>query len=225
MSGKTMRCQSCARLCKEAKKKSVRLEKRVYLLTIFLTAALTLLGKKAMDEVLAIVKGIQDITESGEVEASQQQQGDSDEASSEFDLPISSITVRPPQEGTVGPQSSDLIVDDLGVGGITDFPRRTGSQALVDVVKGKPPLFGESMWMPIAPMELNGSSVFESIPVRPHLNLYPTDMNSWFATDSPFGGYSMGENDNFWFGSEAVPTPATITSLAIIPLLWIRHRR
>lgn len=52
-------CESCARLCDEAKEKVTRLEKRVYRLTIACTVAVTLLGQELAKAVAEYVSAFQ----------------------------------------------------------------------------------------------------------------------------------------------------------------------
>ena len=221
------RCQSCVRLCDEAKDKSLRLEKKVYVMTIALTSALTLLGTEAVEEITAIVRGVEDITES--------QRGESTEAeeATSADGVVGTIPRTRPfeQKPSVTPQTNAKSPDGdnskSDVVGISDnLNKRGANKGIMDVVNGKMPSIGELATMPVSPIRTSGqdqSADDLEMPTVSYLESYVADPNARFVTDSPFGGYDPDEG--LGFRPESIPTPAAFTVLGVVPLLGSRRRR
>jgi hypothetical protein len=51
-------CSSCARMCEEAKSKVKSLEKKVYVMTIVCTSAITLLGERGVQSLMSAINGM-----------------------------------------------------------------------------------------------------------------------------------------------------------------------
>lgn len=227
MSSKTDKhsnCPSCARRCEEAQDKSIRLEKKVFVMTIALTSALTLLGEKAVQEIIAIVRGVQGITESaqGESDSSQDAKPADDTVGA---APRTRPFERKPTGESESPvQAADGAESESNVMGISD-PRKSASasQLLVDTVNGKVPSMGELVFMPTVPPPAERKrDTADNDPDdgNPYLDSYVPDLNARFVTESPFGGYPTDGS----FGAVPIPSPAAIAVLGIVPLLGRRQR-
>jgi hypothetical protein len=217
MSNKNHSCPSCARLCDEAKDKSKRLERKVYAMTIALTSALTLLGKEAVDEIVSIVNGVEEMTGSAVDPPSTE----------EIDSSAVSGNSAPRTEPFMGNRSTET--ESLAqtserpksnVEGISDPPK--ASKGLMDVVNGKMPSIGELVDMPSSSMvpvprnDQDDSLVPDTVS---YLEYEIIDPNARFVTDSPFGGYDYGMDNT------TLPVPATVALLGIVPMFARRRQR
>ena len=217
MPNKTHPCSSCARLCAEAKDKSKRLEKKIYVMTIALTSALTLLGKEAVEEIVSIVNGVEGMTASAteapssDGETTPSVSTNSDPRTEPF-LRNQSTEAEPLAQTSERPKS--------GVEGISD-PRKA-SKGLMDVVNGRIPSMGELITMPTAPVlpdsKDEGNDSIGSDTVS-YLDQDIIDPNARFVADSPFGGYDYGMDN------ATLPAPSTVALLGIVPLLGYRRQR
>ena len=63
MGSKNNACEACAQACFDAKQKVPQLEKRLYVLTIVMTVALTLAGRELIKEVADYLSSINSVVE------------------------------------------------------------------------------------------------------------------------------------------------------------------
>lgn len=217
MSNKTHSCPSCARLCDEAKDKSKRLEKKIYVMTIALTSALTLLGKEAVEGIVSIVNGVEEMT--GSAVEPPSSEGESVPSVSSNSAPRTEPFMRNQSTETESlAQTSERAKS--GVEGISDPPK--ASKGLMDIVNGRMPSIGELVDMPSLPMvpvrsnKQNDSLELDTVS---YLEYEIIDPNTRFVTDSPFGGYDYGMDN------ATLPAPSTVALLGIVPLLGYRRQR
>jgi len=218
MSNKVHSCPTCARLCDEAKDKSKRLEKKVYAMTIALTSALTLLGEKAVQEIMSMVRGMENITDSGGGESTGNEVGTSS-TSAEGSTPRTRPFIHE-QSTTTDSPAQDEAKGKSNTEGISDT--RKAPKVLMDVVNGRIPSMGELVEMPAAPAvqpPRRRTSETYADDVISYSDYEIIDPNARFVTDSPFGGYDFESNHG------TVPAPATVVVLGIVPLLGRRRQR
>jgi hypothetical protein len=217
---KSHSCQTCARLCDEAKDKSLRLEKKVYAMTIALTSALTLLGERAVEEIISLVRGVESITDSTQGESSAAQNQTSAATSGATAPRTAPFTHGIPTESEPLSQTEDK--SKSSVEGISDS--RKAPKALMDVVNGRIPSMGELVTVPTAPANPEKRKpTNESIDTDmvSYLDYEIVDPNARFVTDSPFGGYDHSDDT----GGGNIPAPATVAVLGIVPLIGRRRQR
>jgi hypothetical protein len=221
-------CPTCARVCDDAKEEAKRLNKKVFLMTIALTSALTLLGQEAAQQVLAYVKVVQDSTESGGGESAEANSSARAETG-EDDLPAPRTQPFIPKPSTSA-QNQSVDADEAdgeSLSGSVDMPlptQRGRSNSLMDVVSGKLPSIGELVTTP-SPIrngtesdEGDSPSIYSDVISYSYQDNTVADSNARFVTDSPFGGYPTD------FGSATIPAPAAVAVLGIVPLLRYRRR-
>lgn len=215
-------CPSCARRCEEAQDKSIRLEKKVFVMTIALTSALTLLGEKAVQEIIAIVRGVQGITESAQGE-SDSSQGEKPADGAIGTAPRTRPFERKPTNESESPvQSADAAESESNVMGISERKSKgSASQLLMDTVNGKMPSMGELVFTPTTtPSAEPKTDTSDVEDANPYLDSYVPDLNARFVTESPFGGYPSDGSSR----PVPIPSPAAIALLGIVPLLGRRQR-
>lgn len=217
MPNKTHSCPSCARLCDEAKDKSKRLEKKIYVMTIALTSALTLLGKEAVEEIVSIVNGVEEMTASA-TEAPSSDGETTPSVSTNSDPRTEPFLRNQSTEAEFLAQTSER--PKSGVEGISD-PRKA-SKGLMDVVNGRIPSMGELITMPTVPVlpdsKDEGNDSIGSDTVS-YLDQDIIDPNARFVADSPFGGYDYGMDN------ATLPAPSALVLLGVGILAINRRRR
>lgn len=220
MPNKPHSCLTCVRLCEEAKDKSLRLEKKVFALTIALTSALTLIGQKAVEEIVSIVRGVQDITDSTGGDSISEDGANNTAVSVGTTPRTAPFLHNQSTEAEEATKTADK--GKSGVEGISDTPK--APKGLMDVVNGRIPSMGELVEMSVAPQvpiktpRLADQSLDSDL--ISYLDPDMIDPNARFVTGSPFGGYDYGDDN-----SSMLPVPSTVALLGIVPLLGRRRQR
>ena len=180
--------------------------------------SLTLLGEKAVQEIMSMVRGMENITDSGGGESTGNEVGTSS-TSAEGSTPRTRPFIHE-QSTTTDSPAQDEAKGKSNTEGISDT--RKAPKVLMDVVNGRIPSMGELVEMPAAPAvqpPRRRTSETYADDVISYSDYEIIDPNARFVTDSPFGGYDFESNHG------TVPAPATVVVLGIVPLLGRRRQR
>jgi hypothetical protein len=230
MANKQHVCDSCLRLCDEAKQAVVVLQKRNYILTIVCTVAITLLGEQgakmlmsAIDTTTSAIKAADtDIKEDSSIQSKKEHENIVSTEKYVWTMPDTNLFAKHNNKKIIKPYES---VDEL-----SKFPnieeaseKSLSEETIREIVNGA---------LENSPME---EPVLEIIPKVTFNN---TDNNAVFFTPSllPFDVYSttLALGNNYGFGEYyginsglefvVVPGPASLGGLGIFVLLKNRRR-
>jgi hypothetical protein len=213
-------CETCARVCEEAKQRSSQLEKKNFRLAIALTSALTLLGEQGVKAVVGMVESMRSVTEVAEKPptTAARDTGGRDYSFGRGGNGTPSFSRwRPSWTGTADDMSGDDIwLPPQGWGGPSGT-LLSGSSSMSSAIVASAVLPPSAD--PLAPI-LPASVVLASMPS--YLDGIATDVHD-FTTPSPFGGY-QAHLETAPTSVSTVPSPGTLCVFAVGGMIGSRSR-
>ncbi len=221
-------CETCAQTCFDAKQKVPQLEKKLYILTIVMTIALTLAGQELIKTVADYLSGINDV-----VEKSNQLQDNITPAPVDGsvkalnDRPSAVSVVYPPAEASHTP--AEFVKDSKPsdeYSGLTDSKLKntyvSRSEYLVKIASGKSSEVYPSLSFTSAPGTVFADN--HSMMLTPSLlpfDVYGTTLG--LGINYGFGGY-YGIDAGWAYIPPSIPEPTTMALFSLYPLVGSRRR-
>lgn len=217
-----MNCPTCAAQCEDAKAKVKSLEKRLYVMTIAVTASMTMLGKEAVQTLMTYVNTVKDISTDGSDANSKQEEAKKVSLAPTFSnkpwwlgessryRPVGSVAAGDKSEPTKEKQATNdnAVLSDNDVSAIV-------AAAMKDTKNSdRKPSIEESI--SDLPMESMPIEIANASQIAP----YP-----FLVQDIQFGGYDVGQGFAYVSNNETtVPSPNTLFVLALTGMFNNRSR-
>lgn len=230
MANKPQSCDSCLKLCDEAKQNVKNLQKKVYVMTIVCTSAITLLGEQGAKALLSAIS-----TTTSAMKAVEQDKA-----------PEEPTEDKPEKANEIGPGLGAWNVPNKKIFAKKEYKEPTKPYELVDELSRFPEIeeteqegLSQQVIDKIVETAVEGT-VAEQLPIEetPKIAFNTTDNHAVFFTPSsmPFDVYvnTLGLGVNYglgeYYGIEtgysavSVPGPGAISLLALLTTLTTRKR-